>query len=72
MRGTIIKRGDSFRIRVSLGKDPDTGKYTSYYETFRGKELPENITIHLFLLPLEAKERLIAELDKKLKGLQAL
>ena len=36
MRGTIIKRGDSYRIRVSLGKDPDTGKYTSYFETFRG------------------------------------
>jgi integrase len=36
MRGTIIKRGDSYRIRVSLGKDPTTGKYTSYFETFRG------------------------------------
>jgi len=36
MRGSIIKRGDSYRIRVSLGKDTTTGKYTSYYETFRG------------------------------------
>ena len=36
MRGTIIKRGDSYRIRVSLGKDTTTGKYTSYFETFNG------------------------------------
>ena len=36
MRGTIIKRGDSYRIRVSLGKDATTGKYTSYFETFNG------------------------------------
>ena len=36
MRGSIVKRGDSYRIRVSLGKDVTTGKYTSYFETFRG------------------------------------
>ena len=36
MRGSIIKRGDSYRIRISLGKDVTTGKYTSYFETFRG------------------------------------
>ncbi|MCL2475281.1 MAG: site-specific integrase [Chloroflexi bacterium] len=33
MRGCIIKRGDSYRIKVSLGKDPKTGKYISHYET---------------------------------------
>lgn len=49
-----------------------TQEIRQHYEAFRGKELPENIKIHLFLLPLEAKERLIAELDNKLKGLQAL
>ena len=38
MRGTIIKRGDSYRIKISLGKDPTTGKYMSYYETIRGNK----------------------------------
>jgi len=38
MRGSIIKRGDSYRIRISLGKDTTTGKYTSYYETLRGNK----------------------------------
>ena len=33
MRGSIIKRGDSYRIKVSLGKDSVTGKYISHYET---------------------------------------
>ena len=33
MRGCIIKRGDSYRIKISLGKDPKTGKYLSHYET---------------------------------------
>lgn len=49
-----------------------TEEIMQHYNSFRGKELPENITIHLFLLPLEAKKRLVAELDNKLKGLQAL
>ena len=32
----------SLRIKVALGKDPVTGKYTSHYETVRGviKETP--------------------------------
>jgi len=38
MRGTIIKRGDSYRIKVSLGKDSVTGKYLSHYETVRGNK----------------------------------
>ena len=38
MRGSIITRGDSYRIKVSLGKDTVTGKYTAYYETFRGNK----------------------------------
>ena len=36
--GSIIARGDSYRIKVSLGKDAVTGKYTAYYETFRGNK----------------------------------
>lgn len=43
-----------------------------HYDTFKSKELPKNITIHLFLLPLELKEKLIAELDRKLQGWQGL
>lgn len=42
------------------------------YNKFKSKDLPENITIHLFLLPLELKEKLIAELDRKLRGWQEL
>jgi integrase len=38
MRGTIIKRGDSFRIKVSLGKNSETGKYESYFETIKGNK----------------------------------
>ncbi len=38
MRGTIIKRGDSYRIKVSLGKDATTGKYLAHYETVRGNK----------------------------------
>ncbi len=38
MRGMIIKRGDSYRIKVSLGKDPATKKYLSHYETVKGNK----------------------------------
>ena len=43
-----------------------------HYKTFSKKELPVNVTIHLFLLPLEDKAKLIDELDSKLKGWQNL
>ncbi len=54
MKGCIIERNGSLRLKVSLGKNPQTGKYESYYETFH-----ENIT--------EARKRLrqvLTELDK--------
>lgn len=54
MRGCIIERNGSFRLKVSLGKNRQTGKYESYYETFHG-----NIT--------DARKRLremLTELDK--------
>ncbi len=39
MRGSIIKRSeDSYRIKVSLGKDSVTGKYTAHYETVQGNK----------------------------------
>jgi len=36
MRGCIIERNGSLRLKVSLGKNHQTGKYESYYETFHG------------------------------------
>jgi integrase len=54
MKGCIIERNGSLRLKVSLGKNAQTGKYESYYETFHG-----NIT--------EARKRLrqvLTELDK--------
>ena len=54
MRGCIIERNGSIRLKVSLGKNPQTGKYESYYETFHGNRT-------------EAQKRLrqvLTELDK--------
>jgi len=36
MKGSIIERGKSYRLKVSLGKNSQTGRYNSYYETFHG------------------------------------
>lgn len=39
MRGSIIKRSEnSYRIAVSLGRDPATGKYKQHFETVRGNK----------------------------------
>jgi hypothetical protein len=43
-----------------------------HHRTFSKKNLPANVTIHLFLLPLDDKVKLINELDSKLKGWQSL
>lgn len=43
-----------------------------HYETFCGKELPTNVEIHLFLLPLSQKAELGAQLDQRLRGLQKI
>jgi len=43
-----------------------------HYTTFCGKELPKNVVIHLFLLPLLNKAELVSELDRRLKGLQSI
>lgn len=54
MRGCIIERNGSLRLKVSLGKNQQTGKYESYYETFHGTRT-------------EAQKRLrqlLTELDK--------
>ncbi len=54
MKGCIIERNGSLRLKISLGKNPQTGKYESYYETFHGNRT-------------EAQKRLrqvLTELDK--------
>ena len=54
MRGCIIERNGSLSLKVSLGKNPQTGRYESYYETFHGNRT-------------EAQKRLrqiLTELDK--------
>ncbi len=38
MRGSIIERNGSYRIVVSLGKDPVTQKYKQYFETVTGNK----------------------------------
>lgn len=43
-----------------------------HHSLFSEKQLPPNVTIHLFLLPLEAKSKLIKALDTKLKGWQKI
>jgi integrase len=53
MRGSIIKRGDSYRIRVSMGKDAATGRYTSYFETFRGDKTEADKRLRELLTQLD-------------------
>ena len=43
-----------------------------HHAAFTGKGLPKDVTIHLILLPLNTKERLLAELDAKLKAWQTI
>jgi integrase len=54
MRGSIIKRSeDSYRIKVSLGKDSVTGKYTSHYETLRGNKVQAEKRLRELLTELD-------------------
>jgi len=74
MRDGIKKRGDSYIIYISLGKDPDTGKYRSHYETVRGTredaknrraELLTQLNTGMFVKP--SKLSLAEYLDRWLK-----
>lgn len=42
------------------------------YKLFAGKVLPKDVTIHLILLPLNTKIRLLNELDTKLQAWQTI
>lgn len=43
-----------------------------YHSLFAAKGLPKDVTIHLILLPLNTKNRLLAELDSKLRAWQTI
>jgi hypothetical protein len=43
-----------------------------HHAMFAGKKLPKDVTIHLILLPLNTKKRLLAELDSKLRAWQTI
>lgn len=42
----------------------------AHYQTFAAKKLPGNVTIHLILVPLKAKQALAAAFDERLKRWQ--
>jgi integrase len=75
MKGTIIKRSEnSYRIKVSLGKDLTTGKYKAYFETVKGtkadsqrrlRELLTQLDKGIFIKP--TKETLANYLNSWLK-----
>ncbi|HRE83480.1 MAG TPA: DUF1837 domain-containing protein [Opitutaceae bacterium] len=43
-----------------------------HYAAFAGKKLPDDISIHLFLLPLHTKAKLLKALDEQLKAWQTI
>jgi len=53
MKGSIIERNGSFRIKVPLGKNARTGKYDSYYETFHGNKTQAEIRLRQLLTDLD-------------------
>ena len=53
MRGSIIERNGSLRLKVSLGKNSQTGKYESYYETFHGNRTEAQKRLRQILTKLD-------------------
>jgi integrase len=53
MKGSIIERNGSYRIKVPLGKNPVTGKYDSYYETFHGTKTQSQVRRRQLLTDLD-------------------
>ncbi len=49
-----------------------TSEINANYQRFASKSLPQNVKIHLFLLPLHTKRKLIEKLDEQLKIWQRL
>lgn len=53
MKGCIIERNGNLRLKVSLGKNPQTGKYESYYETFHGNNTEAHKRLRQILTELD-------------------
>ena len=53
MRGSIIERNGSLRLKLSLGKNHQTGKYESYYETFHGNRTDAQKRLRQILTELD-------------------
>lgn len=53
MRGCIIERNGSLRLKVSLGKNHQTGKYQSYCETFHGNRTEAQKRLRQILTDLD-------------------
>lgn len=47
-------------------------EFRNYYDTFVSKNIPENLTIHLILVPLDTKEQLVENLHQKLTSWQQI
>lgn len=53
MRGCIMERNGSLRLKVSLGKNQQTGKYEGYCETFRGNHTEAQVRLRQVLTELD-------------------
>jgi len=53
MKGSIIERGNALRLKVSLGRNADTGKYESCYETFHGSRKEASKRLRQILTELD-------------------
>jgi len=52
--------------------DAFTAEIRKHYDTFAGKNFPPELVIHLILLPLHTKEKLLKALDDKLRALHQI
>lgn len=62
----------SFEEMSKEYKDELINEFRDHYGSFISKEIPGNLEIHLILVPLNTKEELVEELDKKLKVWQQI
>ncbi|MCP5437620.1 MAG: DUF1837 domain-containing protein [Chromatiaceae bacterium] len=53
-------------------KEEIASELSKHFDSFRQKELPGNVGIHLILVPLAGKAKLLRSFDDRLKGLQQL
>lgn len=53
MKGCIIERNGNLRLKVSLGKNQQTGKYESYFETFHGNRTEAQKRLRQMLTELD-------------------